>query len=293
VATADDLFRPLGQESLAPSTSRGRNAGKASEGTDDEDANMSDAIRAESTPQPQGDDRVRILESQEGLPVLCPRCRVDTDSLKDYSVVHFVCLPIYWVWNSERIVACPKCMRKALFQRTAAAVPLANVLFPVVWVVYLSQIFATCRRGHSSAEVAARYRATPSDLVEAELPTVDVRRHPRREQIVLGVLMVPIIGFVIWACFWREANWMRFEGRDLAVWIEESKSPEAVQRAKAVEALSNLAKDSREAVQPLKRIARSDPDPMVRKHAIAALTKIDPQIVQLLLWENLGEQGNR
>ena len=81
---------------------------------------------------------------------LCPRCRKRTDRILVYNVPMIVFLVVYVVWNVERVVGCPHCVRKALALRTLACIPLTNLFCWIalpVQVFYLASSFASTKPG--------------------------------------------------------------------------------------------------------------------------------------------------
>jgi hypothetical protein len=94
----------------------------------------------ESTP-PSPDSAFQALE--------CPRCKAATFSLKCYTLDNFYCLIFYMAWKSERVLACPACMRQLLFENSLINLVTANLGSPVPLFKNLFLFMGTFRRGHS------------------------------------------------------------------------------------------------------------------------------------------------
>lgn len=92
--------------------------------------------------------------------VYCPHCFRPTESLKDYNIGKIIFLYAGIIWDYDTVTACPSCMRKALCMRSLISIISANLIFPVVFLVYLCQIVATFSRGHSNLQIAGENRRT-------------------------------------------------------------------------------------------------------------------------------------
>lgn len=60
--------------------------------------------------------------------VWCPHCRKRTDCIQVYDVPIGLCFLVYVVWDSERLVGCPRCIRADLWKRFLWNIPMMNVL---------------------------------------------------------------------------------------------------------------------------------------------------------------------
>src|SRR5262249_54104330 len=108
-----------------------------------------------------------------------------------------VFLLIYGFWNYELVVACSSCMRKFLIKKALLSIPLANILFPMVWVSYLGKFIAAGAKGHSDPAVAEAHRVTREELVANAQNVVSLRKAPRKEVVILVAIL--LVCAAIWA----------------------------------------------------------------------------------------------
>jgi hypothetical protein len=84
------------------------------------------------------------------LPLPCPRCSKVTCSLKYYHILNVVFLLFAFRIESDRLIACPRCMRRLLALHSLVWLLIANLLWPVlVLAPNLVHFLMTFRRGHS------------------------------------------------------------------------------------------------------------------------------------------------
>ncbi|MBR1963728.1 MAG: hypothetical protein IKA19_03385 [Muribaculaceae bacterium] len=86
----------------------------------------------------------------ETLPVECPVCGRQTDSLKSYTLPDITFLFIATQYGSEQHIACAECMRKAILQNAAISIVKTNLLWPIFVFPRLSvNLTRTFVKGHS------------------------------------------------------------------------------------------------------------------------------------------------
>jgi hypothetical protein len=129
--------------------------------------------------------------------VTCPRCHRATESLKEHEIANVVSLVVYLAWNAERTVACPSCLRWLLFKKALLAIPLANLFFPFVWLLYLGPLAGTAWEGHSNPEVAEAHRVTREELVARASTVVSLHKASRKEWVLLALVLLACVAF--WA----------------------------------------------------------------------------------------------
>jgi hypothetical protein len=94
--------------------------------------------------QPVDDDRggSRLL--------MCPQCGQQTDSLKCYTFARLIVfLFIFGTVQKATYTLCPRCMRGTLATLALVNTLTANLLAPLVWVIYGVLFLMTFTRGHS------------------------------------------------------------------------------------------------------------------------------------------------
>jgi HEAT repeat protein len=213
--------------------------------------------------------------------VVCPRCWRTTDSLKVNEIPNIVFLAVYIAWNHDTVVACPACMRSALAKRCAAAIPLTNILFPAIAVVYVAYYLGTFAKGHSSQAVAAAHARTRAEVLAQQNAAINLRKPPRREWIILTILIALIAGVWIAGLAWTPSPPSPvIEGRTAAEWIQQLQGGAPVARMEAAGALGRGGEAARSAIAALRDVALHDPDPRARQAAYRALVAIDAQSVQ-------------
>jgi len=206
--------------------------------------------------------------------VFCPRCELATDSLKVCEVLNIIFLLFRVFWNTEKVVACPSCMRKTLWRRTLGAIPLANLCYPIVAFTHLIALVDISSPGHTDAAIAEahRIRYRGSSLRPGK---------PRgKETVVLVIILV--LCAVVWGggyLYLKTRPERSFDGKTLSEWIATLEDPAPRQRIDAAEMLGRIGPDASTAIVPLKRVAGSDVDTTVRWAAYRALHEIDPHSV--------------
>ena len=86
----------------------------------------------------------------ETLPVECPVCGKQTDSLKSYTLPDITFLFIAIRWGSEHHIACADCLRKTILQNAAISIVKANLFWPILVFPCLSvNLTRTFVKGHS------------------------------------------------------------------------------------------------------------------------------------------------
>ena len=86
----------------------------------------------------------------ETLPVECPVCGKQSDSLKSYTLPDITFLFIAIRWGSEHHIACADCLRKTILQNAAISIVKANLFWPILVFPCLSvNLTRTFVKGHS------------------------------------------------------------------------------------------------------------------------------------------------
>jgi hypothetical protein len=211
------------------------------------------------------------------LRVVCPRCRRPTDSLKVCHPPNVLFIGIYTAWNSERVVGCPACLRKVLFRKMLLAVPASKLVFPIVASFYLLDWTATLRKGHTDPAVAQAHQMNQEEHLDALQKAVNLRKPPRREFLLLGIILLVI------AVFWGIASLLKqaepeatVDGKTVSQWIEQLRDPEALNRIQAARTLGAFGPRADKAVPELVRVIEQDVDAWVGWSAYQALRDIDP-----------------
>jgi hypothetical protein len=104
-------------------------------------------------------NRPEVIPFEPPEYIECPHCDCETDSLKEYLVLEtFYFVLIFWRLERTLLTACPKCMRKYLFNRLFANLVTSNLLWPIVNLpLYLITTYRTFMLGHSSS-IIEEYR---------------------------------------------------------------------------------------------------------------------------------------
>lgn len=127
--------------------------------------------------------------------IYCPCCTRPTDSLRSVDVPLVFFGVIYIVWNSERVVGCPNCLRTHVARRTALSLPLANIVFPLLLPFLAVEWATTFRPGHGLPdEELRRYESPPP-------PRAAFQSKPTAGRLiaVLAILVVVALAIFLFA----------------------------------------------------------------------------------------------
>ncbi len=92
----------------------------------------------------------KLRKRLEKLPVECPVCSRQTDSLKSYSLPDITFLFFATRWGSEHHIACADCMRKTILKNAAISIVKTNLFWPIFVFPRLSvNLTRTFVKGHS------------------------------------------------------------------------------------------------------------------------------------------------
>jgi hypothetical protein len=94
-------------------------------------------------------DLPRYQNAYSDLPteIPCSWCGKHAYNLKSYTLITIIFLGVFIVFRSDRVTNCPRCMRKALLQRTLVNLLTANLLSPIV-IVWHGVLFLGTFVGH-------------------------------------------------------------------------------------------------------------------------------------------------
>jgi HEAT repeat protein len=105
-----------------------------------------------------------------------------------------------------------------------------------------------------------------------------LRRPPRRDLLLLGLILLVIVGF------WGIAYWLKhaepeatMDGRTVSQWVEQLRDPDAANRIRAAGALGAMGPRAEKSAEALRQIILEDVDPFVRQAAYQALLAVDPE----------------
>jgi hypothetical protein len=111
----------------------------------------------------------------------CPHCGKETDSLKDYHVLHsFLFLLLVYQVSHRRYVACPFCMREYLMQRMGINLLTANFVFPFSAGPWLSILLArSFTKGHSEPVLDRLREAKRKAMAQQQLAAQRAKLAPK------------------------------------------------------------------------------------------------------------------
>lgn len=124
----------------------------------------------------------------------CPRCKRDTDSLKQYRMVQlFIFVVVAGSARGATYTACPGCMRRIILERFAINLLPANLTMFIIGPMFFVQLLRTFTRGHSHAiEKEIREKLAAAERQEANRPKAE--RNARLLLGELGPIMVLVEG---------------------------------------------------------------------------------------------------
>lgn len=222
-------------------------------------------------PTPSVVDTTPSTKRDEAL-VICPICLNPTESLKSNNLIYLVSIAYMFSWDTKKVHACPRCMRKKIEQRTVAAIPLSNVLFPFLALVYLVQWLLTFRRGHGDQASANAHRMTEEEWFEAKRQAISMPYVPRYEiWLLLGLLALLAGGF-----WWLANRSTTVEVNSVAYWKSRLSARTAERRLVAIQKLEDLGEEAKSAIPDLEELRDHDRDFEVRLRAERAIHTIDP-----------------
>ena len=200
-----------------------------------------------------------------GLDVLfitCPHCGQRTDSLKLYDAAIVG-------WKDKWVLSCSQCMRRSLLRRTLFVLPLTTFLAPLYGWFLWRDYQESRKKGHSPAAMVEMQRLSAEKPFDQSLQEINLRKTPRRELVLVGILL-----FII-ACFWAIPFAFRspptVDGKTVTEWAEQLKSPDPETRLRALIKLQDFGPNGREARPALFEIAQHDPEPHIRWAAMEVL----------------------
>lgn len=89
---------------------------------------------------------------QTGATILCPACREESDSVKNYSYITLLFLFVFYGWQTASQIGCPSCTRKMIGKNLLVNVLTANITWPFIILPWnLILLVMSFTRGHSKS----------------------------------------------------------------------------------------------------------------------------------------------
>jgi hypothetical protein len=170
--------------------------------------------------------------------------------------------------------------------------------FPIMAIVYLGQFFGADSKGHSDPTDVAANTMSPDEQLARMQETVHLRKPPRREGIILAILVLLIAGFWIGGYFYTRMGSTDpaetiVEGRPLSNWIEDLQSLNPDRRINAAKVLGNAGPKAKRAIPKLQDLARNGENPRIQLEAYNALRAIDPASIEGIPVPVIWKRGNK
>jgi hypothetical protein len=138
-------------------------------------------------------DELYVDSSSYGK-VACPRCGQPAERVQDVQAPFIACFFFIGAWGSERIVGCPRCVQRRLWQLFWISVPLSNIIFPIVWTLLLMRIRASKR--NTCPEVPEGFLDRP-DLAISTSANPSSQRNKALRLLAIAIILVAVLGVVL------------------------------------------------------------------------------------------------
>jgi hypothetical protein len=148
------------------------------------------AIESSSMDSPEPNDA-----GAQDTVIACPDCFEPTDRLKIYQVPNIFFAVVVWGWATERLVACPSCMRMKLLEKLFIGILMANIFYPILAFILLSALWMTRADGHSDPAGAEEFRMTRAECEKLASDRPKERKLNSRQDlyVFIGLLVSGVV----------------------------------------------------------------------------------------------------